>query len=1368
MTTMIRSTRPRQARTAGRFLVLLILAFATSTATAEELIATGATWSYLDDGSNQGTRWREVEFDDSAWRSGPAQLGFGDGDEATTLTYGHTTYYFRHEITVDNPGEIPGLALSILRDDGAVVYLNGNEVYRTNMPRGTIGFRTLASSTVESGAFLDLSFPSDHLVTGKNVVAVEVHQVSTSSTDVSFDFSLETTTTAPGDIVPLGATWSYLDDRSDPGTAWRATEFDDSGWQSGPAELGFGDGDEATVITRGALAYYFRHDFEIDDVDSVAALELGIRRDDGAIVYLNGTEVVRSNMAAGEVSYDTLASNANDDGTELHTYEVSADLLVAGENVLAAEVHQVSSLSSDLSFDLRATRIVAAESPTLERRPYLQLGTPSSMIVRWRTDGYTTTRLSYGTEVGALDKTIESDRLATEHEVEITGLDSRTKYFYEVGNLTTVFAGNDADHFFKTSPAVGSRDPVRIWVIGDSGQCAVDSDGCQDAMSVMDEYFEWTAANGNRLADIILMLGDNAYNDGTDAEYTKGLFGSFGKALRNHVLWPVPGNHEFGDSDSPSQSGPYYEAFTLPKAAEAGGIASGTEAYYSFDYGNVHFAALDSHDTDRTAPLDPTTNICPMDGSAGAMYDWLCEDLAATTQDFVFAFWHHPPYTKGSHDSDAEVQLFEMRERFVPVLEYHGADVNLTGHSHSYERSALIDGHYGVSSTYDAATHAKDASAGDPESGGYTKDAGANQGTIYSVVGSSSKTTGTLTQHPIMVSWHHIEGSAVIDIHASRLDGHFIDKNGAVRDQYRLTKNVGGAGEHVVAMFPAARDPDRQGFARVINHSARPGVVDIDAVDDDGNVFGPVSLNIDALETVHFNSDDLEDGNEAKGLPTGTEQGSGDWRLNLSSHLDIEVLAYVRTSDGFLTAMHDVVPPGEDGGHHVAILNPGKNTNQVSRLRLINPNDQAVEATITGIDDAGATPGSEVRVSIPARASTTLDAQQLESYDDGDGLGVGAGKWQLVVESDEPIRVVNLMALAQTGHLTNLSTAPENLGDAGHIVPLVPAASDSLGREGFVRVINHSAEAGHVSIEAFDDTDREFSISTLTLAANETKHFNSTDLEMGSDAKGLTGGTGAGQGDWRLILSSDLDIEVLAYIRTDDGFLTAMHDTVRREGDRHRVPMFNPGLNTRQVSTLRVANEGDTVADATIWGIDDLGERSSGTVSISVAPGTSQTLTAQEMEDRVGGGLGDGTGKWQLVVESAQPLTVMSLLSSPTGHLTNLSTAPALQFAPADDAMFADRAAGKRLVWRNSARNTDFLDNGRIQDGTVEGTYTYIRDGANDATIQLQYGDDVSDSYKCALETTFDSRTGGTLEYACDDGASGASDWWLTATPSTE
>ena len=773
--------------------------------TDNELISVGSTWSYLDDGSDQGTAWRELDFDDSGWESGAAQLGFGDGDEVTELDGGHIAYYFRHELTIDNPEDIAGLALSILRDDGAVVYLNGTEVYRTNMPAGTINYLTRASSAVETNEFFEHEFESTGLVAGTNVIAVQVHQASLSSSDVSFDFSLETTETAPGanDIVSLGSTWSYLDDGTDQGTAWREPDFDDSAWESGPAELGFGDADEETVITRGATTFYFRHDFNVDSA-GVVGLEVNLRRDDGAIIYLNGTEIVRSNMPAGDVDYRTFAFNAADDGQNLHTYTVPSDALVNGDNVLAVEVHQVNTTSSDLSFDMDLVKILEFADPELVRGPYLQMGTPSSMIVRWRTDGeFTDTRLSYGTEVGNLDTTIEKDGLTREHEVLITGLDSSTKYFYEIGNADMTFAGNDADHFFKTSPPPGSKEPVRIWVIGDSGECAVTQDGCDEAAAVMGEYLDWAAENGGKMADIVLMLGDNAYNNATDSETTRGLFEPFAEVLRNHVLWPVPGNHEFGASDSPTQSGPYYEAFTLPKAAEAGGVASGTEAYYSYDYGNVHFVALDSHDTNRDAPADSTTNICPGDGTGGAMYNWLCEDLAATTQDFIISYWHHPPYTKGSHDSDSRSdssgRMHDMRERFVPVLEHHGADLNLSGHSHSYERSVLIDGHYGVSTTYRAGTHAKDSTDGDPDQGdGYTKDPGANEGSIYSVVGSSSKNQGGLSQHPIMTYWENIEGSVVVDITGSQMDAHFIRNDGEVNDQYRLTKNTDSDGDGVL------------------------------------------------------------------------------------------------------------------------------------------------------------------------------------------------------------------------------------------------------------------------------------------------------------------------------------------------------------------------------------------------------------------------------------------------------------------------------------------------------------------------------------------------------------------------------------------
>ena len=577
--------------------------------------------------------------------------------------------------------------------------------------------------------------------------------------------------------------------------------------------------------------------------------------------------------------------------------------------------------------------------------------------------------------------------------------------------------------------------------------------------------------------------------------------------------------------------------------------------------------------------------------------------------------------------------------------------------------------------------------------------------------------------------------------------------------------------DHVVPMFPAASDGVRQGFARIVNHSTRSGEVHIEAYDDDGTRFGPVTLDVDADATVHFNSGDLEDGNAAKGLAVGTGPGVGDWWLALSSDLDIEVLSYIRTpGDGFLTSMHDVVPPDANGDYRVAIFNPGSNADQVSRLRLVNAGEQAAEVTITGIDDRGASPGGAVRVSVPAGAARTLAADELESGAGLPGaLGDGTGKWTLRAASDTPVLVMSLLQ-SPTGHLTNLSTAPGSLDAGVYTVPLFPAASDPFGRQGFVRVINRSGEAGDVTVAAFDDTDRDFGSVTLSLDANETAHFNSDDLEVGNAEKGLSGSTGAGTGDWRLQLSSALDIEVLAYIRTtSDGFLTAMHDTVPREGHRHRLAIFNPGSNVDQVSRLRLVNAGNAPAAVTVTGIDDGGASSSGgSVAVSVPAGTSRTLTAHELEaggDGFEGELGNGAGKWQLVVESEQPIMVMSLLSSPTGHLTNLSTAPAANFAPAAAAAFNDRVLGNRIVGANPANYVDLLAGGRFREtegaDTYEGGYTYNRTGTHAATVVLSY----DDGGTCTYTLAFASRTGGSLSFTCDDGAAGESTWLLVETP---
>ena len=412
-----------------------------------------------------------------------------------------------------------------------------------------------------------------------------------------------------------------------------------------------------------------------------------------------------------------------------------------------------------------------------------------------------------------------------------------------------------------------------------------------------------------------------------------------------------------------------------------------------------------------------------------------------------------------------------------------------------------------------------------------------------------------------------------------------------------------------------------------------------------------------------------------KGLSGGVGDGDGDWRLELSTTLDIEPLAYIRTPDGFVTSMHDVVAQSGGSRHHVPIFNPESNRSQVSRLRLVNPSDANARVEIHGVDDAGER-SDDVSFEVPAGGARTVGAQELESGGQGlsGRLGDGAGKWQLFVSADRPLQVMSLLQ-SPTGHLANLSTSPDvhrwvgdaetdgakaSAGQSTHTLPLVAPASERA-LQGFARIINHSDRAGTVEIHAIDDTGRRFGPVSLDVGAKASVHFNSTDLEDGNALKGLSGGVGDGDGDWRLELSTTLDIEPLAYIRTPDGFVTSMHDVVAQSGgSRHHVPIFNPESNRSQVSRLRLVNPSDANARVEIHGVDDAGERSDD-VSFEVPAGGARTVGAQELESGgqgLSGRLGDGAGKWQLFVSADRPLQVMSLLQSPTGHLANLSTSP--------------------------------------------------------------------------------------------------------------
>ncbi len=583
-------------------------------------------------------------------------------------------------------------------------------------------------------------------------------------------------------LVEAGSAMSYSTNLADPGggLAWTAAGFDASAWPGGTYGVGYEAASGAqnlirTAVTVNASSVYTRAVFTIADVTAVENLLLGADYDDGFAAWINGVEVFRSpEMPAGDPAWDTRPALHESSNGTVPSYAPLHDIsgtgipaLRGGQNVLTIGVWNGQIPSSDL---VLVPRLSMNQPPALTRGPYLQQGTPTGVIVRWRTDVPTPSRVAYGLAPDALASIVLDPSPVTEHLVALSGLSPDTPYFYAIGTPSITLAGGDTDHVFRTAPPPGARKPMRIWVIGDSGTANANARAVRDA---------YAAFAGPRDTDLWLMLGDNAYNDGTDAQYQAAVFDMYPALLARSVLWPTFGNHDSISADSLTQSGPYYDIFTLPAAGEAGGLPSGTEAYYAFDYGNIHFVCLDSQESDRSP--------------GSAMLVWLQSDLAATDREWIIAFWHHPPYSKGSHDSDFDPQLAQMRENVLPILEDAGVDLVLTGHSHAYERSFLLDGHYGPSWTL---VPAMKKDGGDGRIGGngaYRKPPGgsaSNAGAVYVVDGSSGQVGGGALNHPAMFVSLNLLGSLVLDVDGSRLDATFIDAAGIQRDTFTISKNA--------------------------------------------------------------------------------------------------------------------------------------------------------------------------------------------------------------------------------------------------------------------------------------------------------------------------------------------------------------------------------------------------------------------------------------------------------------------------------------------------------------------------------------------------------------------------------------------------
>ncbi|RFS20752.1 metallophosphoesterase [Chitinophaga silvatica] len=425
--------------------------------------------------------------------------------------------------------------------------------------------------------------------------------------------------------------------------------------------------------------------------------------------------------------------------------------------------------------------------PALIRGPYLQAATSNSIVIRWRTDSYTRSRVQYGTEPGKLDQQAQNADLVTEHKIKITDLKPNTRYYYSIGGYQYVLQG-DENNRFTTLPVSGTTGLFRIAALGDCGNNSVNQ------RQVKDQLIKYL---GNKELNAWILLGDNAYPNGKDAEYQSNFFNVYkDDLLRYSPLFPAPGNHDYRDNDisakynAETHQTAYFQNFTMPTEGEAGGLASHNPAFYSFDVGNVHFLSLDSYGLED--------NSTHMWDTAGAQAQWVLNDLAANkNKDWVVAYFHHPPYTMGSHDSDDEDDLIAIRENFIHLLERNGVDLVVNGHSHVYERSRLMQNHFGKAATFDPKKNNLSQSTGrydgKPLSAPYIKDSANTLGTVYIVSGSAGQLGG---KHP---GWPHKAmyysdnehgGSCILEAQENRLDVKWICADGEVRDQFTMMKNV--------------------------------------------------------------------------------------------------------------------------------------------------------------------------------------------------------------------------------------------------------------------------------------------------------------------------------------------------------------------------------------------------------------------------------------------------------------------------------------------------------------------------------------------------------------------------------------------------
>lgn len=403
------------------------------------------------------------------------------------------------------------------------------------------------------------------------------------------------------------------------------------------------------------------------------------------------------------------------------------------------------------------------------RQPYLQVLSSSGVDIRWQTGVLTASKLFYGTTASGLTDSVVETKAKIYHEIRLSHLKPGTRYFYSVNGRRKA----TEDQYFITAPGAGSHGPVRIWVISDFGQTGSSFNSKRD-----ETVARWKEFNNNDYhSDFILSLGDQTQDDAI-YQLQHNFFNQLENVLKTTPLFTAIGNHDYHDSIAN-----YKNTFTLPVKGECGGVPSGSNQYYSFNYANIHVVVLCTEIEDSTGVKKQT--------------EWLKKDLDQNKQEWLIACLHRPFHSGGHHKSDTQKDMQRQRTNWLPVLEDHGVDLILQGHNHIYERSYLLDNLIGPTTTLTEKNIINKGIGREDEGGPYLKRKNAaHQGTVFLTCfagGVGQEDFVPYKIFPVYFSRYNFVGSVVIDVKGDRLDVKCLcdelnDKGSHVWDYFSIIK----------------------------------------------------------------------------------------------------------------------------------------------------------------------------------------------------------------------------------------------------------------------------------------------------------------------------------------------------------------------------------------------------------------------------------------------------------------------------------------------------------------------------------------------------------------------------------------------------